>query len=112
MIGLQAIHRAHGDTSVTPADKLVIDIGASSKDDAQSAAPLGTPITFATRFREMGAAGEHPHPRRQKRIRRNADHHHTSAAADEIDEFPPRSRIDPLTIDQDRPDLRGKGFAG
>lgn len=56
VIGLQAIHRAHGDLQVTPLDKLVIDIGATSKDEAQSAAPLGTPITFATRFRAMGQA--------------------------------------------------------
>jgi putative aminopeptidase FrvX len=56
VIGLQAIHRAHGNTKVTPLDKLVIDIGATSKDEAQTAASLGTPVTFATRFREMGAA--------------------------------------------------------
>jgi putative aminopeptidase FrvX len=56
VIGLQAIHRAHGNSKVTPLDKLVIDIGATSKDEAQTAAPLGTPVTFATRFREMGAA--------------------------------------------------------
>lgn len=56
VIGLQAIHRTHGNSKVTPLDKLVIDIGASSKDEAQSVAPLGTPVTFATHFREVGVA--------------------------------------------------------
>jgi len=56
VIGLQAIHRADESAKVTPVDKLVIDIGATSKDEAQSAAPLGTPVTFATHFREMGVA--------------------------------------------------------
>ncbi len=56
VIGLRAIHRLHGEESsqATPVDKLVIDIGAKSKEEAQEAAPLGTPITFATPYREMG----------------------------------------------------------
>ncbi len=58
VIGLQAIHRAHGDSNhqAAPVENLVIDIGAKNKEEAQEAAPLGTSITFATRFREMGAA--------------------------------------------------------
>ncbi|MFN2285355.1 MAG: M42 family metallopeptidase [Anaerolineae bacterium] len=56
VIGLQAIHRLHGNSKVTPVNKLVIDIGTTSKDEAQSAAPLGTPVTFATQFREIGPA--------------------------------------------------------
>lgn len=58
VIGLQAIHRAHGEGNhqAAPIENLVIDIGAKDKEEAQEAAPLGTSITFATRFREMGAA--------------------------------------------------------
>ncbi len=56
VIGLQAIHRAHDNDNqkAAPLENLIVDIGAKNKDEAQEAAPLGTPLTFATRFREMG----------------------------------------------------------
>ncbi|HQE93421.1 MAG TPA: M42 family peptidase [Anaerolineae bacterium] len=57
VIGLQAIHRLHGESfpQAAPIEDLVVDIGAKNKEEAQEAAPLGTVITFATRCREMGA---------------------------------------------------------
>ncbi len=56
VVGVQAIHRAHGNQQAASVEDLVIDIGAKNKEEAQEAAPLGTAITFASRFREMGAA--------------------------------------------------------
>jgi endoglucanase len=58
VIGLQAIHRADGQTfrRATEIEKLTVDIGAKSEGDAKNAAPLGTAITFATQFRPLGAA--------------------------------------------------------
>ncbi|HOU15956.1 MAG TPA: M42 family peptidase [Anaerolineae bacterium] len=56
VVGVQAIHRAHGNHQAASVEDLIIDIGAKNKEEAQEAAPLGTSITFATRFREMGAA--------------------------------------------------------
>jgi tetrahedral aminopeptidase len=58
VIGLQAIHRANRETfkRATETKKLAVDIGAKDKQEAENAAPLGTPITFATRFRPLGAS--------------------------------------------------------
>ena len=57
VIGLQAIHRADGQTfkRATGIDKLAVDIGAKDEKEAKKAAPLGTPIAFATQFRPLGA---------------------------------------------------------
>jgi putative aminopeptidase FrvX len=56
VIGIKPIHLLKADEreEVPKADDLVIDIGAKSKDEAKSLAPLGTCATFATRFRELG----------------------------------------------------------
>lgn len=58
VIGVQAIHRANrGDLDKAPGiDKLAVDIGATDKDEAERLAPLGTPVVFATRFRQLGAS--------------------------------------------------------
>lgn len=58
VIGVKAIHRTNsGDySSAPPVASLIVDIGASNKDEAERAAPLGTPITFTTRFRDLGHA--------------------------------------------------------
>lgn len=56
VIGLQAIHRAprEGFGKAAPVDRLVVDIGATSKEEAERAAPLGTTMTFDTKFRDLG----------------------------------------------------------
>lgn len=56
VIGIQAIHRAKKESfdKATPVDNLAVDIGATTKDEAERAAPLGTVMTFATRFRDLG----------------------------------------------------------
>lgn len=54
VIGIQAIHRAGGESKVSPLDKLFVDIGASGKEEAQKLAPLGARVTFATRARRLG----------------------------------------------------------
>lgn len=56
IIGIQAIHRAKKNSfgKATPVDSLTIDIGATTKDEAERAAPLGTALTFTTRFRDLG----------------------------------------------------------
>ncbi|MBN2005667.1 MAG: M42 family peptidase [Anaerolineae bacterium] len=57
VFGVKPIHRVEGGAdSVPDIHSLAVDIGAKSKEEAESAAPLGTPITFATQFREMGAS--------------------------------------------------------
>ncbi len=58
VIGLQPIHRADARTfkQAVEIKDLAVDIGAKDKSEAENAAPLGTPITFATRFRPLGAA--------------------------------------------------------
>jgi len=55
VIGLQAVHRVSNDwKTVTPLEKLVVDIGASDKDEAEKLAPLGTCVTFPTQAFEVG----------------------------------------------------------
>lgn len=56
VIGLKAIHVTKGDdrSRVTPADAMVIDIGATSKGEAEGAAPLGAYGVFATQYRRLG----------------------------------------------------------
>ncbi|MGC9521415.1 MAG: M42 family metallopeptidase [Anaerolineae bacterium] len=56
VIGLQAIHRADRASLEKAPDvsKLAVDIGASSKEEAERLAPAGTSIVFATRFRSLG----------------------------------------------------------
>jgi endoglucanase len=53
VLGVQAIHRASSSSRrKTPSiDKLAVDIGAKSSDEAERLAPLGTPIVFSTKFR-------------------------------------------------------------
>ena len=53
VIGLQAVHRTKS-TKVTPLEKLIIDIGASDKDEAKKLAPIGTRITFPTQAHDVG----------------------------------------------------------
>ena len=57
VIGLRAIHRAERQTfkRAKKIEDLVVDIGANDKSEAKKVAPLGTPITFATQFRPLGA---------------------------------------------------------
>ncbi len=57
VIGLRAIHRAESQTfkRAKEVKDLTVDIGAKDKQEAQTAAPLGTAITFATQFRPLGA---------------------------------------------------------
>ncbi len=56
VIGLQAIHRADKGTlnKAPTVDKLVVDIGAAGKDEAERLAPMGTEIVFATQFQTVG----------------------------------------------------------
>lgn len=54
VVGLEAIHRANSLTKVADMSKLAVDIGAAGKDEAQSAAPVGTSIVFATQFKTLG----------------------------------------------------------
>ncbi len=55
VIGLQAIHRAKENAKkVTPLEKLTVDIGAASEDEAKNLAPIGTRVTFATEARRLG----------------------------------------------------------
>ncbi|MBN1878077.1 MAG: M42 family peptidase [Anaerolineae bacterium] len=58
VIGLQAIHRTkdNDSTNVPDIKSLAVDIGTKDKETAQKLAPLGTPITFATRFRDLGTS--------------------------------------------------------
>lgn len=55
VIGVKPVHllKENGD-KVAKLEDLVVDIGAKSKDEAQKLAPLGTYVTFATRFCELG----------------------------------------------------------
>ena len=56
VIGAMAIHLQTPEDRKTalPVDQLYVDIGAKNKEEAMAVAPLGTPITFATRFEEFG----------------------------------------------------------
>jgi len=56
VIGVKPIHlleQGEGEKA-PPLENLVVDIGASSKDEAERLAPLGTTIAFTTPFRELG----------------------------------------------------------
>ena len=55
VIGVQPVHLAKDTTSVSKIDSLVVDIGASSKEQAEGAATLGTRIAFSTRYRAIGS---------------------------------------------------------
>ena len=56
VIGIKPIHLLENGESEKVADieNLFVDIGATSKREAQKLAPLGTTITFATQYRELG----------------------------------------------------------
>ncbi len=56
VIGIQAIHRANHSSEAAPINKLAVDIGAKSKDEAEKLAPLGTTIAFTTQARDWGGA--------------------------------------------------------
>jgi endoglucanase len=56
VIGIKPIHLTDDkeDEKAAKIKDLVLDIGATSKDEAKKLAPLGTYAAFATEFREMG----------------------------------------------------------
>ncbi|HUV89594.1 MAG TPA: M42 family peptidase, partial [Anaerolineae bacterium] len=56
VIGLKPVHllREKEDQEVSKIEDLVVDVGASSKDEAKKLAPLGTYAAFTTPFRELG----------------------------------------------------------
>ena len=56
VIGIKPIHLVESDEmgKVTKVEKLMVDIGAKGKEEAQELAPLGTYATFATPYRELG----------------------------------------------------------
>lgn len=54
VIGVHPIHLTEDTDGVRPIDSLVIDIGASSKEQAAGAAPPGTYVAFSTRYRALG----------------------------------------------------------
>jgi endoglucanase len=56
VIGLKPVHTLESGEGkkVTKVKSLVVDIGASGKDEAKRLAPVGTPIVFATEFQELG----------------------------------------------------------
>jgi endoglucanase len=56
VIGIKPIHLLEGDENekVDKVENLVVDIGATSKSEAEGLAPLGTTIAFATQYRELG----------------------------------------------------------
>lgn len=54
VLGLEAIHRASTTAKAPDVSKLAVDIGASSQNEAETAAPVGTSIVFATRFKTLG----------------------------------------------------------
>jgi endoglucanase len=54
VIGVSPIHLTKDSSVVHKLDSLVIDVGASSKEQAESAARIGTPASFATTYRAIG----------------------------------------------------------
>jgi putative aminopeptidase FrvX len=56
VIGIKPIHLLEEgeEEKVTKMEELAVDIGAKTKEEAQKLAPLGTYVTFATEFRELG----------------------------------------------------------
>lgn len=56
VIGIKAIHHTKPvDFKTAPAiDALAVDIGAKSSEEAETAAPLGTPLTFMNKPRNLG----------------------------------------------------------
>ena len=56
VVGIKPVHLLKEEESqrVPKISDLVVDIGAKSKDEAKTLAPVGTCVTFATQFRELG----------------------------------------------------------
>ncbi len=55
VIGLKAIHRAReGYENAPDFEQLFVDIGASSREEAQRLAPVGVAMTFPARFKVLG----------------------------------------------------------
>jgi len=56
VIGVKPIHllKEKEGQEVPRIEDLVVDVGATSKDEAKKLAPLGTYVTFTTPFRELG----------------------------------------------------------
>ncbi len=56
VIGLKAVHRTDTATrrKATDIGQLAVDVGASSRDEAERLAPVGTTMVFATRFQTLG----------------------------------------------------------
>ena len=56
VIGVKAIHRVarNAKNSAPKIKALAVDIGATSADKAKQVAPLGTSITFTTKFQDLG----------------------------------------------------------
>ena len=54
VIGVHPVHLSDGDSAVKSIDSLVIDIGASNREQAEGAAPAGTYASFSTRYRALG----------------------------------------------------------
>ncbi len=56
VIGIKAIHLQHSDDEekrAIPSKDLYIDIGAKSKDEAEKLVPLGSPVSFDTKFEKI-----------------------------------------------------------
>jgi endoglucanase len=56
VVGIKPIHLVESNemNKAPKIDDLVVDVGATSKDEAQKLAPVGTYATFATKFRDLG----------------------------------------------------------
>jgi putative aminopeptidase FrvX len=56
VVGIKPVHLLEEEESqrVPKISDLVVDIGAKSTDEAKTLAPVGTCVTFATQFRELG----------------------------------------------------------
>jgi endoglucanase len=56
VIGVKAIHRTEqaARAKAPKTESLAVDIGTSTAEEAKGVAPLGTSITFATKFRKIG----------------------------------------------------------
>lgn len=56
VVGIKPVHllKEEENQRVPKISDLVVDIGAKSKDEAKTLVPVGTCITFATQFRELG----------------------------------------------------------
>lgn len=54
VFGVKPIHRVENADAIPDIHSLAVDIGAKNKEEAERVAPLGTALTFATQFKEMG----------------------------------------------------------